>query len=416
MSVNEEGSIVLTKDLIKCRIQGGKVRPAFVHPEEPGALELAEQLISFFNPDNHPTRGEIDEDLMPLINGHRDVIFAKGLKKILLDRSEFSQPVQEDYPALRAALFETSASFLSQLQGGNQKPEIYVSQVLQKATLPQSFFDKGIYADLPANEELVVFKTMTPAELLERYNVSLVQSLLLRANHLELIIASPDAAKMRRLFKYLRFFRLLARLYKEKKKAVKVVIDGPASVLSESKKYGLQLASFFPAICTLDEWTMKAEVEWKNQKRPLHLNHKAGLVCPYRNFSAYVPEEIRLFHRHFKETVHDWQIVGHTPFLEAGGQELVFPDLSFERQDGRLIHLELFHRWHATQLEQRLALLEEQPDLPLIMGVDRSVAKRPEYAGKLESHPSFASRGFLFNDYPPVNRVEKCLAAFLFSQ
>ena len=220
---------------------------------------------------------------------------------------------------------------------------------------------------------------------------------------------------MRRLLKYLRFFRLLARLSEAPGSAAAAVpalhlhIDGPTSLFSEAKRYGLQLACFFPAICGLDTWQLDAVVEWKGQTRPLSLTQDCGLVSHYRNFSAYVPEEIRLFHEHFRRTVEAWRITGQTPYLRGQGQEMVFPDLSFTRADGTVLHVELFHRWHAGPLRERLRLVQERQDLPLIIGVDTALARDPEVAAALAESDWFQERGFTFRDYPTVTKTLACL-------
>jgi len=388
------------------------VQPRFVAVTNPDLLALAEQLLAVYRLEQQPTRGELDEALAPLLGGARDPLLAKGLNKLLQDRSDFTQPGAEDYPALRAQLFAASARLLS--QPGELTPESLTAQLQADIALPTGFLDGGIYADLPENERLVAFRDLPAAQLLERYNLALVQSLLLRAQHLRLCVSSPDPAHMRRLLKYLRFFRLLAQLARDpaQPEALQLIIDGPASLFDTSKKYGLQLASFFPAVCQLERWRLETEVEWHGQRRPLVLDERAGLVCPYRNFGAYVPEEIKLFHQHFKATVPDWQIVGDTPFLDAGGQALVFPDLSFRHPDGALVHLELFHRWHVAPLQQRLPWLAERPRTPLILGVDRALAEQTAIAELLAAHPWFAQRGLLFKDYPTVTKARACLEAW----
>lgn len=400
---------MLTKDLIRARIQSGSLKPQFIDTDNPRLLDLAAQLLSLYDPEDSPTRGDIDEAVTPIVNAWSDVRLAKGFNKLLQDRSDFSQPLDLDYAALRRELFLASAALLKQ---GTLEVEAYGEAARTKANVPADFLEEGIYADLPDNEELTRFRELTDRQLLERYNVGLVQALLLRAESLELVVEAPEPARLRRLFKYLKFFRLLARIYREKKDRLRIVVDGPASLLQSSKKYGLQLASFFPAVCALENWKLQAEVEWKNKQRPLRLSNKDNLVCHYRNFSAYVPEEIRLFHRHFKETVDGWEIVGSSDFLDAGDQELIFPDLSFADEAGRVIHLELFHRWHAGQLEKRLAWTDDQhEDLPLIIGVDTSLSRKPEIERLLTNSAWFERRGFTFRDYPPVSKVQRCLEA-----
>ena len=158
---------------------------------------------------------------------------------------------------------------------------------------------ESIYEDLPENDRLVKLAFITPKQVLERYNVGLVQGLLLHAGSIQLTVHDTDPAKLRRLFKYLKFYRLLARisldnnaLEENTPDKLSIVIDGPASIFDQSKRYGFQLACFFPAVCALDHWSMRAEITWKDAKRFLVLDESSGLVCHYHNFTAYVPEEI----------------------------------------------------------------------------------------------------------------------------
>ena len=406
---------MLTKDLIRARLAGGRLRPGFIAVDDSALLTLAESLLRLYGSEPAPTRAELATAVQPLVAGARDLRLVRGLEKICLDRSEFAQVSDCDYPACRHVVFQASAARLA--AGNLEDVEAYRRDVLAASNLPEAFRLDDVYADLPENEPLARFRSLTPRQLLERYNVALVQALLLRSQAIEVTVSSPDPAKMRRLFKYLRFFRLLARLHgtvatavpEQGDTVVHLTIEGPGSVLAQPKRYGLQLASFFPAICALDAWELDAMVEWKGTLRRLRLSEQSGLVSHYRTFSAYVPEEIRLFHRHFADTVEEWSIVGQTPFLRVGEAEVIFPDLSFQHRDGMVIHLELFHRWHAGPLLERLRALEAHPEPPLIIGVDRALTSDPATAEACEQSGWFAERGFLFKDYPTVNRALDCL-------
>jgi predicted nuclease of restriction endonuclease-like RecB superfamily len=242
--------------------------------------------------------------------------------------------------------------------------------------------------------------------------------LLIYADEMEIKVADDRQAEMRRLFKYLKFFRLLADIEQLKPSSsekgflkMRLNVSGPASLLENTRKYGLQLASFFPAVCAMRKWSLKADVKLKDKRYRLILDESSGLVSHYRNFSAYVPEEIAMFHRLFKQKVEDWKIVGDTPFIKGQGQEIIFPDLSFCDSAGQVMHLELFHRWHYGSLLKRLEFCEKNMDLPLLLGVDRSLLNNAELKTLLESHPYFSERGFLFRDFPGVDRVHKMLCA-----
>ena len=134
-------------------------------------------------------------------------------------------------------------------------------------------------------------------------------------------------------------------------------------------------------------------------------------VSHYRNLSSYIPEEFTAFHRAFAARSQEWQIVGDTPFLDAGEQEIIFPDLSFQHSaSGKVVHLELFHRWHAGELDRRIDRLKNDPALPLMLGIDRAlIAGKDELDAKFTDAPHLASRCWLFRDFPGVESTLRVL-------
>ncbi len=407
---------MLTKDMLRVRVAGDRVIPKFVKTDDPKLLGLARQLLDFYRPDRGLTRGEISESAEPVVKSCKDLKLASGLNKIIQDRCEFTHPAECDYAEIRRRLFAKSAEALRNAPD-NIDFAGFKAQVMDGFESEADLDKDGVYADLPENEHLVNLKLLSPKELLERYNVSLVQSLLITCEKLTVRVASPEAGQLRKLFKYLKFFRLLAKIIPESETGddelpskLRLEIDGPASLFDNTQKYGLQLAVFFPAVCALSNWELKAEVKYKNSERILKLDQKTGLVSHYRNFSDYVPEEIAMFHSLFREKVPDWEIVGDSPAFNLGGGELIFPDLSFRHiHQGTIFHLELFHRWHSFPLLRRLEESGKLQKLPLLIGVDRFLSEKPETKSRLESNEWFEQRGFKFRDFPGVETVRRLL-------
>ncbi|MBU8901131.1 MAG: DUF790 family protein [Victivallales bacterium] len=405
---------MLTKDLVKFRKQGKYVRPNFIATNDSSLLRIAEDLLTIYHGQEEGenlTRGEIEELVEPVLKSHRDLKLTRGLNKLVLDRCDFSQAEDFDYPSLRRQIFLKAADLIK--KGAEDYAE-YHKRLIDEAEI-KDFVTHDIFADLPENETLTKFKEVFPRELLERYNCAQVQGLLFHASEIEVKVASPDPAELRRLFKYLKFFRLLAEIKQVKSPVgekniivMNLKISGPASILENSRKYGLQLAVFFPAVCALPKWQLKADVKLSNKIYRLNLDETSNLVSHYRNFTAYIPEEIIIFHRLFKEKIEDWKISGETPFIKTKKDEIVFPDLNFQNKKGKIIHLELFHRWHRGALLKRLEFCEVNPDLPLLLGVDRALLKG-DLRQLLENSTYFQQKGFLFRDFPGVARVNKLL-------
>ena len=384
--------------------------PQFLSTETAEWLELSAQLLAAYEPTRNSSRAEIEEMTEPLVTGASKPWVAKGLLKTIDDHAEFSCPQDIDYAAERLKMFDLAATLL---RGGEfaDEGEYHRKLMEQSRGWPLS---NGVsyFADLPENDRVTGLKQMNARQVIEHYNVGLVQGLLLRASAMTVDVSDEEPARLRRLFKYVKFFRLLAQAERNVSTGgIRLTIDGPASVLDQSKKYGLQLASFFPAVCSLKHWRIWADVQWKEQPMKLKLDETSGLVTTYHNFTAYAPEEIKLFERHFRETSARWRMTEDTPFLMGEKNEVFFPDFSFVDAGGRVVHLELFHRWHVTQLMRRLDFCEKHPEMPMVIGVDRALLNSGELEERLSNSTWFSMRGYLFRDYPTVDKTLKALDA-----
>ena len=252
-----------------------------------------------------------------------------------------------------------------------------------------------------------------------------MQGLLLEATSIELDVEDASQAQLRRLFSLVRFNRLVssAEARAPKKQAgsagettsIHFTIDGPGSILSQSRSYGFQLARFFPAVVNLKHWSMTATILHTNaygtKERELKLDETSGLTCRDA-YGSYVPEEIAMFRKAFAAKNSRWSFVEECPLLKGKKGLLVFPDFGFTSSEGTTIYLELFHRWHANQLMQRLDQLDDGSDWPLLIGVDRAIAAKPEFQERLEASPAFQKAGFLYRDFPTVDKLLTKLEQF----
>ena len=405
---------MLTKDLVICRFSGKRILPVFQKTDDAELLEFAESLITACDLNGTFTRGDMLQAWNDVSTGFFNTKLANGLRKILEDRAVFSSAKELDYPAERRKTFLASASLIK--QGGFTDEADYRRTVdSQSGSL---LAQERLYADLPDNDRLVSFREITPKELIERYNCALVQGLLLEATSLVLDIEEATQAQLRRLFSQVRFNRLVSQAESHAPKSasaqkgefplVRLTIDGPGSVLSQARGYGMQLARFFPSVVNLKRWSLTAKIihasAYGVKERELKLDDSFGLTSRDAP-GSYVPEEIALFQRSFLKKRTSWRFLEECPILTGEKAFLVFPDFGFTSPDGKTVYLELFHRWHANQLLQRLDQLEGGAPWPLVIGVDRSIASKPEIQERLEASPTFRSHGFLYRDFPTVDKL-----------
>ena len=393
---------MLTSDLIHTTRSGKFIKPCFIDPFSPELLELADNLILLCKEavKKRLARSVFLESFSGIKALDSKIYPVNALLKLLEERIEFQTGSAElDYPALRRELFLKSAKLLAE----------GFSEAAFTKYFPKTTPDP--YGDLPEFDTAVSFRDLASRELLERYNTALVQAILLKAEKLTVTVGEADPAELRRMLKYLKFFRLLAEISKNSAGNLKIEISGPFSLFGPTRKYALNLAAFFPAVIRLESWKLRAEIKTRSgSDAVLKLDNSSGLVSHYRHFSAYVPEEIRLFHQFFKDKTNEWEIIGDTPVLLAGNGRYLVPDLSFQHKtDARIIHLELFHRWHRGQLENRLEYLERKENLQLIIGIDRAICDE-ELCGILtKKYPGAMAKSFRFRDFPGVDTVLKKL-------
>lgn len=410
---------MLTKDLLRFRLQGNYVKVSWIDEHQPDLLDLASRLLLIYRSSLDTPREELESLCNECLSSSRDLKLSRGILKMIDDHACYNSFKDVNYQELRRCLFRRSADLM--IHGGLPADSREVRDAVF-ATSPEEFapMAQRIYPDLPGSERLIKVPDFSPEEVLARYNLSLAQSLILYTTELNAVIFDPNQSKLRKLMNYLKFFRLLALAEFQKSDGeteIKLKISGPASILENSTKYGLQLACFFPAVCKMQNWKISCDILLGGKARRLLLNSKEELLhVRHMNLHAYVPEEIRIFGTYFQKNVKHWQLTPSPELLHLPGtSRLIFPDFEFQHADGTRFALELFHRWHSAQLEERLPYLDSHPGLwekgpHLLLGVDRHLLKKDGVLEKRLSESVYFQRyGFLFRDFPGVERVVKLL-------
>lgn len=402
---------MLTREHLLLKRRNGSLKLAFQQPDGP-VPALCRAMLAVFREGARTavTREELEERLEPLLKSSPALAkVAAGLAKLLTDHSEFAvRNAPENCAGLRRKLLERAGTLL------RNPPADY--ELYRKTVLRGTPQELDFYGDLPDYESLVAAPAWTPEELLNRYNIALVQAVLLYAGSVELTLEAATPMELRKFMRRLKFFRLLAEVRKLSGSRVRLTVSGPGAIFGENRKYGLQLASFFPAVLLMKAWRLRAEVSLR--EGPTESLSLSPEKCPCRSYfqrwSTFVPEEVALFLRSFQEEVDSWRCDPDAPLPNFAGEEAVFPDFSFVAADdpGRTVHVEIFHRWHAAPLEKRLESLAARPDTPLILGIDRFLLGKNGEEAFLAAHPGLEKHLFFFSNYPGVERVKRMLDRF----
>ena len=403
---------MLTKDLLRYKIQSGQIYPQFVDPNDNKLLAISAQLISVFEESPDKKRSTLLEASKHVIDSTSGTLVVKrGLEKLLLDRTKFDTTPNEGLIAFRQKLFTETSQLLSQEQFQNYADyQRKVLQIVENESLPEDGeLGDRLYADLPSGQRVLSFRTLSPEHGLHRYNTAQVQGLLLHCNSLTLKLTDSMTAELRQLFKYLRFNQLLSTIRKEKTEnedLFQITVDGPLNLFFKTKRYGMNLAKFFVAVLHQSKWELTAEIQFRNKRSSrLCLDESCGIKPISQQFLAYIPEDIQLFQEMLRNKTDDWQIRPGSQFLPLAGDFYCFPDYQLIHTSGVEVAIELFHPWHQVHLLTRLNTLAEQTGTPLILGVSKELEKKPIIADALEASAYFSRCGFTFRDIPTMGAL-----------
>ncbi len=374
-------------------------------------LSIAAQLLEVFQNSQGKTRSELlSESKLVIEQSNCNSMITSGLEKLLLDRTKFNTDTQEELLNFRQELF----SFTSELHnhGNFQNLDTYYQSIANKFQKNISDIQNQLYSDHPLNQPVSQFKPLSPERLLHRYNCAQVQGLFIHCEHLTIKIVNPDPAHLRQLFKYLRFYQLLAQITElNDTSGFQIRIDGPLSLFFQTQKYGINLALFFPAILHQKEWQLTASIQLKNRTVPLQLelNQTCKILSHYNHFMAYIPEEVTSFQKNFAKKMPSWNIQPSDRLISLPGDTYCFPDYTLTNEIGLTVDLELFHAWHSTPLIYRLKQLEQTKQPGLLLGVCKKLLKDPAIANDIDHSTYFKHFGFFFRDMPTVSSIKPVL-------
>lgn len=401
---------MLTSMLVRVRVQGKDIRPSLVDPASEKHLDRAAALLEVFDQAEAEawSRADVAAACKAVEGDERDHKLVKGMAKVLLDHCDFETECPVDPAALRMAAFLRAAEVGPLARTASATGRLTAADVLGEvaagfAPVPEGA-DPGrwLYADL--KDEQLLSKRKGPRDpdaLLHRYNVALVQAVLLKASELTLRIAAPDPKRVRSLFRRLKFHQLMFRAHTEGEWLV-LHVDGPQSLLTRSTRYGLQLATFLPAVLLVEEeWTLDAEIRWgkRGLRKRLELDSRAGLRSHYRDTGTWTSRTEQWFLDRWATADTDgWELMPGE-LLDLGGQRVVIPDLKLEK-DGRVAFLDIIGYWRARWLKDHL---DGTPDHVVVAASKRLVGEKKGGVPKRLQH-----RCIPFAEVIPVKDVIAC--------
>ncbi|MDP2316207.1 MAG: DUF790 family protein [Pseudomonadota bacterium] len=367
---------MLTGDLIRVRVQKGELAPSFVDPVAPKVVERAEEILTLFREGVGRRRVDLDEEIDTLVGDGTDHKLVKGLVKVLTDKSTFDVSAPIPPAEIRAKVFRlaTLRGPLSplEIEGGRPTAAAIYREVAAELGVDPAVLEGALYADHADQQVLVSVDVPSARWLLDRYNVALVQSVLLKAHELRVRLTHAEPARARQLLRAVKFHQLICDVQPHAD-GYEIVLDGPASLFSQTTRYGMSLAKFFPALLLQGgNWEATAKVDWRG-KKTMKLTPAMGLRSHYRDTGAYETRESLWFEERFLALDSGWTLDREVTPIDQGGEGVVVPDFRFTKGK-KVAWLEILGFWRKGSIERRLKLLKRHGPANLIVAVSKKLA------------------------------------------
>lgn len=397
---------MLTSDLLRVRRRDGALHAQYLHGDAAERLlPIARSYVELYRTMVGRPREEIDAAVAGIQVQARDRTAALGLRKVLDDRCEYEAPSGDDPEEIRREVFLAAAEAQRALDVREDFDRAsLLARVGEKLGRTAQQIETVLFADLRGAEVLCKAWDLGPAALIERYNLALAQSVLLRATRVTLIVTGEPADRLRRLFRTMRFLGLLHRVEirddapsagPAKKRARgkgsarsaaearapstathAITIDGPFSLFGPSQKYGMRLATLLHAVLTCERFALSADVVWGPRREPLvfTVSPGDGLVPHAAELPASSPA-LDAFVTGFDKLGSAWKVAPAGRIFAVPGEAAVIPDLVFSNdRTGEEVFLEAFGFWSRAAVWARVEQIRRGAlDVPLLLAVSEDL-------------------------------------------
>lgn len=348
---------MLTGKLVRVRHAKNRLMPVYIDLTVPDWREVAQHLLEVFRTLPGRTRAEAEEEIRETIGDNPTLLVHQGLAKLLDDRCEYEIDSTLEPDRVREAVFLAAAQARQQATPFDRTSVL--QDVANQLGVGAEDVDRALFADLKSEQRIVSFQDFTVDQLLHRYNVALVQAILLRASSVQVRVTGETPMRYRQLFRAIKFHRLICEIRSAGPNAYLLNLDGPLSLFSATSKYGMQLASFLPTLLQCQSFELTATVRWgaDRKEKTFLLNSGHGLRSHTVDYGNYVPKDLTLFAEAFAKNSQVWELSSEVEVVALASGFWV-PDFRLTRKaDGAVVLLDVLGFWrknHAERLYRRL--------------------------------------------------------------
>lgn len=343
-------------------------------------VDFAEAMLDVYRKGAGRTRKELHRDVHDVFADADDCPIRRidAFCKLLDDVSQYDRDRRGKAAQLRKRVFRLAGRKHPLVSHPDRLFEAGESAVKQEIATeigrPWPEIDQDLFADIIEFQRLKSFTGYASGpDLLARYNVAQVQVTLFRAVMMTIWVGE-DFKTVLRYAKLAQLMHSIAR----SGDGYLIRFDGPASVLRQTRRYGVAMARFLPALLACRSWRLHALVETRvsGRKLSLELSSADGLHSHLPSPDDFDSTVEQAFAEKWGDEPREgWTLIHEGEVLHAG-QKTYVPDFVIEHEDGRRVLLEIVGFWTPEYLESKRRTPEAFPDDRILLAVQEKKAEQ----------------------------------------
>lgn len=370
---------MLTKQEALSEIVGDRVVPdKLIKARDAHYIGLAGETLAVYRDGIGETRESLHSSVDQIFFGEENCPprRVQAFCKLLDDEAEFDGAEGDDAARLRIRVFQLAAAkhpLVVEPQTLLEHREAHVkSEIAQTLGESWSQIERRLFSDVFALHRLKAFRGYNSAEaLLTRYNEAQLQAVLYDATQMR-ITATADYRPIITAIKLARLMYTAVRT----ENGFEFIVEGPAALLRETRRYGVLMARIIPTLLACRGWKLRARI-----KRFRHSNLQPELVVPSGHYHSSVqspPEfdselERGLMEKWGTGARDGWRLKRESEprFVH---QKAFFPDFAFEHDTGARVLFEIIGYWTPEYLKAKRETLHQFRDEPLLLAIRQNAA------------------------------------------
>ena len=344
-------------------------------------INYAEKAIEIYRSGTGQTRISLHKKIKQIFKDEMDcpVKRINSFCKLLDDVSIFEKDRSGKAEKLRKKVFLMAAKYHPIVKTNESlfdNQEEKVKQIISKNLgIKWEMIQENLYSDVIDFHKLKsIDGYSSPTSLLSRYNIAQIQTTLYKAINMTIWVKND----LKRIMTYAKLFRLLHKVTYLGNGEYKIFFDGPASILRNTRRYGVNLATFFPVLPASTDWKMKAVIKnsFNNFDNYLKLSHRDKLKSPVqktKDFDSMIEEQ---FYKKWGNNIRDgWKLERESEIIHKD-QKVFFPDFVFKHETGVITYLEIVGFWTPEYLKHKAEVLNLFKEYKILVAIAESLTSQ----------------------------------------